>query len=345
MIVESLVCSALRRSAPRSSSSPQPASPAACAPKLDERIARAWCDHAVECGTYKNISTCMEATYSEPAESYLTVAIDAGRIDYDGAQASRCVRAIRALKCRRGEETDAVDAACAGIFSGAVPPDEPCMIAGECVGQNSVCGRPPGCSGECCPGECRYRPGPLALGEACARDSECERDAFCWLAGDEPRCAAIPEAGYSCAGHGRCDRDSFCDANTCQRRGSNGDPCQGSDQCEPDTYCGAGGRCTERARDGDPCDPDYGDEGCLDGDTYCVDLRCQKRALPGELCSMGAGDCVAYAFCYDAVCVEYASLGEPCDGVAAKCHPSLNCEDERCARYQDEPELVCPIPE
>ena len=136
--------------------------------KLPERIAKAWCDYLVECGEMASVSDCMDVNAYIFEDAYLEAAIEAGRIDYNGGKAYRCVRAIKKLKGERGEDVDAIDEACAGVYAGAVAPDEPCLRSEECVGEASVCAFVPGdCVDACCVGVCRFIPDDVAIGEPC----------------------------------------------------------------------------------------------------------------------------------------------------------------------------------
>lgn len=317
------------------------------AEKLEKRIARAWCDRAVECGQYPSVGTCMDVTFVEAPGTYIDAAIDAGRIDYNGAQASRCVRAIKKLKCERGEDEDDVLAACQGILSGAVEPDQPCMIAAECVGERSLCGVDPNCSGECCVGECRFIPGPAAEGEPCDPGSECVAGTFCdFVAGI---CARLPEAGQSCSASFECADGSICDGEICVARGDVGAECEYDGACTPENYCSPAGTCAARAKRGEPCDMEAGDRSCLEGDTICYEGECVRLLAPGEACGDFARPCVAYAHCANDVCTEYVSVGESCGGVGldyALCYPTLSCVLGSCERSQGAaPTDVCPVPE
>ncbi|MCA9634764.1 MAG: hypothetical protein KC420_01885 [Myxococcales bacterium] len=322
------------------------------AERLDEKIARAWCDHAVECGQYPNVSTCMEVEYDEPPASYIDAAIDAGRIDYHGARAYRCVRAIKKLKCDRGEDTSEVERDCQGISEGAVGPDEPCMLSAECVGERSLCGFDPRCTEPCCPGECRFRPGPFEAGEPCASNDECVDGTLCDLDLSDPVCVALPGDGEPCYQGYACAEGTTCDDATtkCVGPAGVGEPCQGDYQCEATLFCDPNQRCATRAKEGEACDEAVGDRGCLRGDTICHEGTCRSKLAPGEACAEFTPPCVDYAYCSNDRCVEFARVGEACGGIGldfALCYPGLFCDgNATCAK--DVPPSggeVCPVPE
>ncbi len=326
--------------------------------KLDERIAKAYCDYAVECGEFKNVRTCMELTYVEQPETYLDAAIDAGRLDYDSAQAYRCVRAIKKLKCHRGEDQSEVAEDCQGILSGAVEPDQPCRIADECVGELSVCGFDPTCTDECCPGECRFIPGPFAAGEPCDEGQQCEAGTYCKfnVEGEEftAVCTALPGEGDSCEvinyGNGdTCTDGTFCNSDeVCEKPRKDGESCSDNDQCQAKSRCDDE-ICVARVRRGKPCDSD---SDCLHGDSVCHDDECTRRLGVGEECGGWTPPCVGYAVCTGAVCTELGKVGDPCDPLdplgetGVPCYPSLYCDEGACTK-PEAPEAMefCPVPE
>ena len=306
------------------------------AEKLDERVARAWCKQKVECSEFPDVRTCMAVRHSEE-ESYLDLSIAAGRIDYDGAAARRCVRAIERIPCHRGVDVDALLAPCAEILRGTIAPDEPCMTSQECVGERSLCGFDPGCGSGCCPGLCRYRPGPFAVGEACAGQQECEAEAACL----EGRCAALPGPGAACLEGWRCAAGSYCNEwMQCQAIPKQGESCAAVGLCAGTSLCRAG-VCAARAETGEACERT---SECLRQDNVCDGGRCVAGLAVGASCGEETRGCVGYAFCREGACVEYKSLGESCDDQGRRCYPTLDCVEGRCERLQDGAR-VCPVPE
>lgn len=298
--------------------------------KLPERIAKAWCDYLVECGEMASVSDCMDVNAYIFEDAYLEAAIEAGRIDYNGGKAYRCVRAIKKLKCERGEDVDAIDEACAGVYAGAVAPDEPCLRSEECVGEASVCAFVPGdCVDACCVGVCRFIPDDVAIGEPC-NTGECAEGGYCSFSVEMGGvfCRAEPEVGEPCPDW-VCAGEAACVQGTCTAPVKRGDPCDFDDRCEGTSFCevsdgGLAGTCRERAKEGEPC---LSDLACLRERDRCVDGTCQAGAEVGEACSNNY-DCVGYAYCDGQRCVGFQTVGESC--TEQRCYSGLSCESGTC---------------
>lgn len=314
---------------------------------FDRRLARANCDLAVDCGDYPNVRTCMEVTYAEQAETYVDLAIDAGRIDYDRAQAYRCVRATRKLKCYRGEDRSEAEEDCQRVLSGLVEPEEPCNLALECAGELSLCGFEPGCTDACCPGRCRFIPGSLTLGEPCAQDPQCEAGAYCELngAGGAGVCAAFPRLGEACelTNYGtsdNCAGDTFCnEEGVCEGRRPPLSLCSDDDECERRSRCSAGA-CVERSKKGGPCGVD---RDCLHGDHVCDLGVCSEPAALGDFCALSTRPCAGYAVCAEGQCTELGRVGDSCSEMIP-CYPALRCDEDTCVKDGPVEMDLCPIP-
>lgn len=295
------------------------------------REARAWCHYEVECGRYRSVSDCMGAVAENIEDPYLVAAINAGRVDYDAAAAGRCIRAIKDLKCTRGEE-DAFAAAtelCAEVMAGQVAPDEPCMRNAECLGIRSQCAFVSGsCSGDsCCPGVCRYIEDGVELGEPCSSAAICAKGTSCVSTdGGESLCTERPDEGELC--NGRCLEGLICLRNgnvdrRCYRMGVLGEPCAESAPCDGG-WCNNNGICARFGGVGEPCSESYWENACRENHLLCVDGKCREPARVGESCS--ELPCIEYAYCVDDTCIEYKSSGQDCSENEDYCYDGLDCK-------------------
>jgi len=329
--------------------------------KWPKRHAKAWCKHAVKCGTFRSVSDCRGVVTHEFDDPYISTAIDAGRIDYDGDAAYRCTRAIKKLECNRDEDQSEVEEDCAEVMTGTVAPDEACMRNEECLGAASVCAIVPGgCTAEdsCCPGVCRFIPSDLDDGESCAGPAECSEGSYCapgTQADPEPRCARLPKVGRACPDN-RCIRGAFCDDGTCALRRAPGETCSGNRSCAANSVCaysydGESAVCVERVRTGKECDAEVGDQMCLRVRDRCEDGVCDEhRKKDGEECSNGYysdSDCHRDSACRGGVCTKFSFDGDSCEGEDEHCFPGLTCVDGECI---PDPELApddadCGVPE
>jgi len=304
--------------------------------KFTQRRARAWCEHAVDCGSFASISDCMSASPADNEDPYLEAAIDAGRIDYDKWAARRCIRALKRLKCLRDEDESEVEAECGAVFTGTVAPEEPCYRGAECVGESSVCARVPNsCSAEdsCCPGVCRYIVDELAEGDVCGGLARCAEGLLCGPAtAEDPqrRCAALPKVGQECPA-GPCAEGAFCEEGTCVSKRAVGGACEHDQACLGDfcayDWVNGSGTCEERAKTGQACDVMYGNEGCERVRDRCIEGECVELKV-GDECDEDddySEDCPDYAHCHEGKCVSYRYEGESCDEDKKVCHGSLIC--------------------
>jgi len=311
--------------------------------KFDQRYAEAQCEQLAECGIFPDVDSCMQIIFGEPQETYRDQAIDAGRIDYNSRQARRCIRAVEALGCSRHEDESAVDEACAGIWSGTVQPDEPCLISDECQGELSVCAFSPSCNSEtCCEGVCRYIPGPFAIGEPCEFADPCEADSFCRFpdmdTSQTGTCAPLAETGQACSTSSNCADAFYCKLGVCATLRTVGQSCQNA-PCSAEYYCSSDTTCKVRGLEGEPCDGDD-DDSCLNVDTICKMGTCVQRTAAGEPCD-DFWECDLYATCNADICTAFAMHGEPCD---APCYPGLSCIYESCQRPSTGNVEICALP-
>ena len=334
--------------------------------KFTQRRARAWCEHAVDCGSFKSISDCMGVVSDDFDDPYLEASIDSGRIDYDARAARKCVRAIKKLKCLRDEDQSEVEARCAEVFVGRVAPDEPCFRGAECAGELSVCATVPGsCSADdsCCPGVCRYIPDDLAKGDDCSGAARCGDGLFCasgTVEDPQRRCVQLPSAGQACP-EGRCEEGTFCDVDTCAAKRAEGGACDRDSACIDDfcayDWMNGSGECAKRAKTGRTCDVMFGDNGCERERDRCIEGECTERKV-GDECDGGygysGGDCPDYAHCVDGKCTKYRYAGDSCDDDDKRCYGALDClgaEDtagRECGHFGESsppPQAECSVPE
>jgi len=294
----------------------------------------------------------MDLTYVEAPESYIDTAIEAGSLDFDRAQAYRCVRAIKKLKCRQGEDESEVQEDCRDIVVGAVEPDQPCMISEECVGEFSICAFDPSCTDACCPGECRFFPGPFAAGEPCESEQECERGTYCRFqpgADEVASCTPLPDEGESCeifnyGADDLCAKGTFCnDDLLCEEHRKEGAACDSDDQCEPTSKCDD--VCVARVKKGKPCESV---DDCLHGDNICHEGECMEPLGLGDECGEWTRRCANYAVCEGNTCTELGLVGDPCDPLGLEgipCYQDLQCDEGVCAKLEPpEAEELCPVP-
>ncbi len=327
--------------------------------KFTQRRARAWCEHAVDCGSFKSISDCMGASQLDAEDPYLEAAIEAGRIEYDSWAARKCVRAIKRLKCHRDEDEGEVEEECGAVFTGRVAPEEPCYRGAECVGEASVCATVPNsCSAEdsCCPGLCRYIPDGLEEGESCAGRARCAEGLYCTSSTpEEPLrvCAIEPKVGEACPSN-VCEEGAFCQEGTCAAKRGEGGSCDRDSACLSD-YCDydwmtESGACSERSKTGGSCESE---DDCLRIRDRCVDGTCVEPKV-GDACEGGyySGECPDYAHCHEGKCVSYRYEGESCDEDGKVCYGSLRCHEggalgRKCTFPQGSspPQETCSVPE
>ena len=233
------------------------------------------------------------------------------------------------------------------------------MIADECAGELSVCGFNPTCTDECCPGECRFIPGPFAAGEPCDDGQQCEAGTYCKfdIEGEEftAVCTTLPSEGDSCETinydtSSTCQGDTFCnDDDICEARRKDGQACSDDFHCQAKSYCGEDETCVARVRRGKPCDDD---SDCLHGDSICHKDECTRLLGVGDECGEWTQPCVDYAICTGNTCTELGKVGDPCDPLdpqgdtSIPCYPSLYCDEEKCTK-PEAPEAMdfCPVPE
>ena len=308
---------------------------------------QAFCEWQVACRQYGVTERCQTVIHMESRLSmqqlsgvgladavpidYMKEAIKVGRIGFDEEKAATCLAFVGKRSCDITylhpwtEEELAGQAACAGVFTGRMGRNGPCLSAAECA-ETSVCGFDPNCVDACCVGACRVLAQPLALGEACGGNAPCAVDSYC---ANDPNtsmptvCTASPTVGQPC--DGACTAGSFCDYTgdtpVCRVPKAEGAICYGDHECERPGICRYNdidytGKCFRPRDEGEACDfdSDYGPQ-CLRFDNACDlgGLVCGPLPSKGENCPDYA--CQGDYFCSEAQgerCVPVADAGEPC---------------------------------
>jgi hypothetical protein len=173
-----------------------------------------------------------EATFSKFYEMQvlpdLRAGVEAGRLTFDGAQASLCYEKV-ASNCDALHANNPLeqDPACQTVFVGKVAEGGECLSSNECVNKASSCA---GKSDTMMFGKCKA-PGPVDA--ACEFGDECE-SGYCNYT--TMKCAAQAKVGEACQDFDQC-ADSFCDfsASLCTARKADGQTCMGDDECTSDT--------------------------------------------------------------------------------------------------------------
>ena len=208
-------------------------------------------------------------------------AATAGKIDYDGAAAAKCldgffstcVRGLYALPRGRPAECDR-------IFLPSAGDQEACGANDECIsGQCALIGP---CTQFCCDGICSGGDPPPprpSVGESCAQNPNCV-DSFCYS--PAMICAPYFPYGVSCDSTPQCLPGLRCDNGICLSLAGTGDPCTQDDDCQ---YVG----------------------------DFCNGLHCQHYSLGGAACN-ATTQCATYYHCDGTTmtCKLGARLGESC---------------------------------
>lgn len=261
-------------------------------------------------------------------------ALAAGRVDYDGVYAARCVAAHQEMSCAGAPPivTAQVNPAvvegdglsCTRVFSGRIEEGLDCYTNNTIIGDECVSGSACYREGRVCPGHCE------ALGELdddCATDLglQCEPDLLC----QDGACAARPGQGEDCSSSGNCIDGLVCvrvDAEQeiyeCHARAANvGDACEAFAACPAGASCFEG-TCRDALPTAAPCIAESqcpADELCTSSATGDGTQRCRPRIESGEPCGY-TEQCVAPLVCFQAgeesqpTCRAYAAVDDPCSG-------------------------------
>jgi hypothetical protein len=253
--------------------------------------------------------------------------VDAGTIIYHSDKVGPCRDALAAASCD-ALGSDALPAACDGVFEGTVAPAGACALNEECSG-DAYCNQD-----AACPGACTARVG---AGAACTQDQACQAGMVC---GDGGTCATPVGLGATCGGPGGAD-------------------CAGDTSVCLDATDTASGTCQTlaaafRIARGDACDPDKNDF-CVAGSvcsltdfnvaTSALTWICKEPSASGASCNLSFPDaCPASEYCdadpettmsFDGTCQTLPAAGMACrpgggGDVGKACAPGLSCDGELC---------------
>jgi hypothetical protein len=245
----------------------------------------AYCEYFVRCGAIEDLATCrkLELDLRTGFTANERAAVAAGKVDYDGDAARRCLAGLADRSCDLTSKSYRVSAApCAEILTGTLHDGEACGYGGECISRQ--CEAAP-CGMACCIGACvgDAPPGPAAIDESCEA-AACGDDAYCDP--DTKICVALK------------GRDQFCGSGA---------------QCRYGLDCSQGGACTALPTLGQSCTGPCRDEG-----TICANGTCVKLALAGEACGPGAPCSRAYRCDSTRHCSPGLELGAEC-AVGQRC--------------------------
>jgi hypothetical protein len=188
------------------------------------------------------------------------------------------------------------------------------------------------------PQPCRFRPGTLGLGAACAIDDQCQ-STFCRRSASAAcgTCGTRATSGGACETEDGCEYGLACSNKVCVPYGAFGAPCNKDQPCQSNLICRSGA-CAKAVGAGQPCDP-LQKECDNELGLYCDPKSkvCEAAALAkaGEPCGVlasGAAGCSA-SFCsalVNGVCRAYAADGASCDDSSARCMPPARCVGGLC---------------
>jgi hypothetical protein len=284
----------------------------------------------------------------------------AGRLSFDGSQATACLGSPWPLACRQGLLAPTPPPSCAAVFTAAIGDGGACYLNEECLGGLCV-------TGSSCPGYCQAAAAaPLSDGGGelcpCAAGLTCAQG-LCW---------AGAAGGAACKSAFDCQPGFYCSpshGSTCQPQVGQCEACTEnliesqdawSGQCQPGLFCGGlfaidgglspnalvPGVCVTPRAEGAPCvsvitpaELNGPVTGCLPG-LDCIGGVCALPPSQGPClvddtpclvgtaaCFVGTGECQALS---DSLCNP------------ASCVPGLSCVNGTCVASISPPS--CPEP-
>jgi hypothetical protein len=282
---------------------------------LEDEFANEICASLVACDQVPDIASCKESLGIDLSQ--LIADVEAGLVEYDGAQARECLNDFNITDCNLFEGIEESDA-CDATFSGSV------AAGGSCFSD-----------------------------EVCAGDAECDgNDGESCTAGVCVAAEQLASVGQSCATVD-CEDGLDCnDADVCEARPTIGDACESIFECA-DGICDLGpdntpGTCVVLPTTGETCDPTLGGFGgrfsCGFNTDYCdpSDNTCKAKQAPGSDCSAVEFSCVNYAACVEGTCQAEPGLGDSCVvDSQLSCLGDLDCEGGTCTAEPADP--VCTL--
>jgi hypothetical protein len=265
---------------------------AACGPSsipiddLGAKVKDALCSHAVRCGSFPDMATCLASTHID--EGQLVNDVKSGKITYDGQAAADCLDTLSSTSCSFSDQLFASEPqSCKDSIKGTVADGGPCFTSSDCV--SGSCNTIGGCMGTC-----------------------------------DPSRTIITANGNCSAPNTKCTDDSWCNGGTCTMRTPAGQPCMGLAECARGTLC-VSGTCGRLPTAGETCNPgDI--FGCDTPELFCnpTTMKCEAVVAVGASCA--SAQCVPYAQCDATMhCAEYAGAGDACMS-SGDCLGDLDCD-------------------
>jgi len=280
-------------------------------------FAKAFCTGSEQCcekyGAASDVPNDCEASLTASVLKRISEHDAVAGVEFDQVRAGECIAWIEKLlkQCTQTTSEKAAYAqACEGVFAGGLEENEVCTDSLQCSGHESdalecqVFAPPEGAVSW----RCQKPAAPVGRG---TRGEGCV--GTCWTTFDGIYCFG----GVATAGSKQCwvDDGLFCDASSkCVDAVSVGGACDSSKFCVSAAWCQSG-KCVEKGRVGDPCDPTVSAWTCGQG-AYCeaATTMCAAQGDAGasckdpESCKSGLclyGRCMPEdAFIQDVMCAE-----------------------------------------
>jgi hypothetical protein len=308
---------------------------------LCELMRDAWLADCEATSAYDDCSAAAALTVGQRRCEEATLAVDAGRLTYDGVQAALCVEAGSVDWVEAWTWGRIAEAHCEGLMvSAASPPaacysdetfQEPCAVG--------YCDRSEGCPGTCVD----Y----LLPGDSCDGSVWCDPAAFC---NQEGECQAYGLEGELCSAY-ECLFPLVCFNGSCRQSGEVGAECNDQDAPCADLLVCVDGVCDDSVPAGEVCTFSVqcpADHSCLYSPPGGSELRCEPTPHLGDACDVRDGNtcadpdsqCLADDGKLVGSCVSfYVGEGAACgDGVG-------DCADEFYCRQGTDPALGTCVPD
>ena len=174
------------------------------------------CERQKLCGVAASDAPCDDITNNSraaslPCDQPLLDAVEAGRVRYDGVQASRCLDVL-STQCNPGD-------ACERVFTGTLAIGAACHTSLEC-GADGWCD-----SSNVCPGVCAARAGD---GAVVSQFDACSTKSRVFQSDGGIRCVESHAAGSPCTENIQCESDLTCRGGQCAAAPTEGQPCDDS---------------------------------------------------------------------------------------------------------------------
>jgi len=265
--------------------------------QLQPALVEAVCASATICKgafpfTFASSSTCVAMLSGEMTDfPELIAAVQSGKVAYNGAEAAKCIQAMR-NSCAFFEEGSKAPAGCDKTFVGSAADGAACDRDEVCKSAYCKANATQGCAGACA--------AKVAAGEACEQTKACAGTLVC--AGG--KCVEnLPAKKDAPCEHLKCEAGLYCDHSTirvCTDLVTVGGKCDDGQACAAGSYCKPNAKtgpavCTALGKAGEACGPQglsQGISGCESGLVCAPDSKsaffCVTRAKLGEACTTTA---------------------------------------------------------